>query len=158
MVAVFELRNKMEYFDEAVKVFWNQWGSASNYSFYHDCMLSSCTSDCDLPKFYIAVQNNSIVGTYALLRNDLISRQDLYPWVACLFVVPELRGNRLGAILLEHAMNKTASMRLPKLYLCTDLVDYYEKYDWAYLATGYMFNGEATKIYEITTRSAKVKQ
>jgi GNAT superfamily N-acetyltransferase len=153
MVEVFELRHKMEYFDEAVKVFWNQWGSQSNYNFYQDCMLSSCTSDSDLPRFYIAVQNNSIVGTYALLRNDLISRQDLFPWFACLFVVPELRGNKLGATLIEHAMRETRNLGLSKLYLCTDLEGYYEKYDWTLLALGYMFNGDATKIYEATIHS-----
>ncbi|WP_255253181.1 GNAT family N-acetyltransferase [Brevibacillus laterosporus] len=150
MIEVFELRNKMEYFDEAVKVYWNQWGSQSNYKFYHDCMFNSCTSNCDLPRFYIAVRNNSIVGTYAILRNDLISRQDLFPWLACLYVVPELRGNRVGSILLKHAKEETKRLGLTKLYLSTDLEGYYEKYNWTFLTTGYIFNGDATKIYEAT--------
>jgi N-acetylglutamate synthase-like GNAT family acetyltransferase len=107
---------------------------------------------CDLPRFYIAVQNNSIVGTYALLRNDLISRQDLYPWLACLYVVPELRGNRVGSILLKHAIKETGGLGLPKLYLSTDLEGYYEKYGWTLLTTGYIFNGDATKIYEAAVK------
>lgn len=28
MFEIFELQDKMEYFDEAVKVFWNQWGKS----------------------------------------------------------------------------------------------------------------------------------
>jgi GNAT superfamily N-acetyltransferase len=151
MFEVFELQDKIEYFDEAVKVYWHQWGSQSNYKFYHDCMLHSCNSESELPRFYIAVQNNSIIGTYALLRNDLISRQDLFPWIACLYVVPELRGNKIGAKLLEHAIRETRKKGLKKVYLCTDLDDYYEKNGWTHLATGYMFNGDATKIYEAST-------
>jgi GNAT superfamily N-acetyltransferase len=150
MIEIFELRNKMEYFEEAVKVFWNQWGSATNYTFYQDCMYHSCTSDCDLPRFYIAVQHNTLVGTYALLRNDLISRQDLFPWLACLYVVPELRGHSVGFMLLRHALEETGRLGLAKLYLSTELEGYYEKYNWTHLATGYLFNGDATKIYEAT--------
>ncbi|SFF48056.1 Acetyltransferase (GNAT) domain-containing protein [Paenibacillus algorifonticola] len=153
MIEVFELRDKMAFFDEAVQMYWDQWGSESNFKFYQDCMLHSCTSVCDLPRFYIAVQNDSIVGTYALLRNDLISRQDLFPWLACLYVVPELRGNKVGARLLKHALEETKSLGLTKLYLSTDLEGYYEKYDWTYLTTGYLFNGEAAKIYEAAVHS-----
>ncbi|KQN97124.1 hypothetical protein [Paenibacillus sp. Leaf72] len=63
MIEVFELRDKMAFFDEAVQMYWDQWGSESNFKFYQDCMLHSCKSDCDLPRFYIALQNDSIVGT-----------------------------------------------------------------------------------------------
>lgn len=145
---VFDLRDNMDYFDQAVKVFWGEWGSPSNYEFYRDCMLHSCQTESDLPRFYIAVQNNSIVATYALLRNDLISRQDLFPWLACLYVVPEMRGNKLGSFLLEHAVQETQKKELKHLYLSTDLDGYYEKYGWTHLTTGYLFNGDAAKIYE----------
>ncbi|MDQ0888928.1 GNAT superfamily N-acetyltransferase [Paenibacillus sp. V4I9] len=152
MFEVFELQDKMAYFDEAVKLFWNQWGSQSNYKFYLDCMMNSCNSESDLPRFYLAIQNKTIIGTYALLRNDLISRQDLFPWVACIYVVPQLRGNDIGSKLLEHAMRETRKKGYGKLYLCTDLNGYYEKNGWTHLTTGYMFNGDATKIYEVSFR------
>lgn len=31
MIEVFDLRHMMKYFDEAVNVVWNQWGSQSNF-------------------------------------------------------------------------------------------------------------------------------
>jgi GNAT superfamily N-acetyltransferase len=151
MFEVFELQDKIEYFDEAVKVYWNQWGNQSNFKFYHDCILHSCYTESKLPRFYIAIQNNFIIGTYALLRNDFISRQDLFPWLACLYVIPELRGNKIGAKLLEHAIRETGKKGLKKIYLCTDLDGYYEKNGWTHLTSGYMFNGDATKIYEAST-------
>jgi N-acetylglutamate synthase-like GNAT family acetyltransferase len=151
MFEVYELQDKMEYFDDAVKMMWNQWGTQTNFKFYHDCMLHSCNTESDLPRFYMALHNKSIIGTYALLRNDLISRQDLFPWLACLYVVPESRGHNIGAKLLEHATRETEKKGLKKLYLCTDLDGYYEKSGWTHLTNGYMFNGEETKIYEAST-------
>lgn len=148
MVEIRELRQRMDLFDKAVEMFWRQWGSETNFAFYQDCIKHSCSTDQDLPRFYIALREDStLVGTYALLRSELMSRQDLFPWFACLYVVPEARGNGIGAALLQHAREETAKRGYEQLYLCTDLEDYYEKYGWQYLAQGYIFNGEPTKIY-----------
>ncbi|WCK54049.1 GNAT family N-acetyltransferase [Aneurinibacillus sp. Ricciae_BoGa-3] len=147
MIEIVELNQKLDLFNQAVELFWEQWGNPKNYEFYHDCIRHSCQSDSDLPRFYIAVQNNSIIGTYALLRNDLISRQDLFPWLACLYIIPELRGNKLGSLMLEHAVQQATEKGFKNLYLCTDLDGFYEKYNWSYLSSGYIFNGDPTKIY-----------
>jgi N-acetylglutamate synthase-like GNAT family acetyltransferase len=78
-------------------------------------MEHSLDSDSVLPKFYVMLDDNRIVGTYALLRNDLISRQDLYPWFACLFVEPVYRGNKIGSQLLEHAKKQANEKGFKKL-------------------------------------------
>ncbi|MDF2717652.1 MAG: family N-acetyltransferase [Paenibacillus sp.] len=98
MFRIYELKDKAERFENAVQMFWSQWGTDKNDKFYYDCMLHSMETESDLPRFYIAVQNNSIIGIYALLRNDLVSRQDIFPWLACLYIVPECRGQNFGAI------------------------------------------------------------
>ncbi|MFF2015847.1 GNAT family N-acetyltransferase [Paenibacillus sp. NPDC058177] len=148
MYEIVALNERMDLFEQAVTLFWEEWGSETNYPFYYDCMKHSCQPDQSLPKFYLALQqDSSIVGTYALLRNDLISRQDLFPWLACLYVAPEFRGNSFGAVLLQHALDETHKMGHNSLYLCTDLEHYYEKYGWSYLSEGFIFNGERTKIY-----------
>jgi N-acetylglutamate synthase-like GNAT family acetyltransferase len=104
MLVILELSQRKDLFDEAVGVFWKQWGNKRNYKFYQDCMFHSCQTEDEIPRFYVALQNESIIGTYALIRNDLNSRQDLYPWLACLYVDPEHRGKRMGSRLLEHAV------------------------------------------------------
>ena len=126
MFEIFELKKRKDLFDEAVQFFWEQWGNEHNYQFYKDCMKHSCTTKSDLPRFYLAVQNDTMIGSYALLRNDLISRQDLTPWFACLYVVPKLRGHELGATLLKHALQESRKKGYENLYLCTDIDGYYE--------------------------------
>lgn len=45
-----------------------------------------------LPITFVAVAGETLLGTVGLWRCDLISRQDLYPWMAALYVAPEARG------------------------------------------------------------------
>ena len=59
----------------------------------------------------------------------------------------ELRGNKLGSILLQHAIKEAHKKGFENLYLCTDLEGYYEKYSWSYVKEDYVFNGEPTKLY-----------
>lgn len=35
-----------------------------------------------------------------------------------------------------------------RLYLCTDLSNYYEKNNWNYIGEGYSIHGDETRIYE----------
>lgn len=151
MYRIYQLRDKPEYFEDAVRLFWNVWGTEQNYKFYEDCLLHSMNVRSDLPRFYIAIQQEAIIGTYALLRNDLISRQDLFPWLACLYVVPERRGQMIGAKLLRHALGEANRKGYDNLYLCTDLEGYYEKLGWSRLANGYGVTGDLTSIYSAAT-------
>jgi predicted N-acetyltransferase YhbS len=151
MIEIFHLKDKAELLDNAVQLFWKQWGTESNFKFYEDCMIHSIKTDSDLPRFYIAIQQGEIIGTYALLRNDLISRQDLFPWLACLYVQPNHRGQHIGKKLLQHAREETNKLGYNNLYLCTDLEGYYEKFGWIHLTSGYLFNGEETKIYAVSS-------
>src|SRR3954469_21029064 len=91
------LQDRNDLFEKAVQVFWKEWGSETNYKFYEDCMLQSTTTSSDLPRFYVAIEEGKIIGTYALLRNDINSRQDLCPWLACLFVDENHRCKEIGS-------------------------------------------------------------
>ncbi|KZE69115.1 acetyltransferase [Fictibacillus phosphorivorans] len=144
---IIEVQQRKDLVDKAVNVFWKQWGSEQNYKFYEDCIVHSCQTEDALPRFYIALIEEEIVGTYALLRNDLNSRQDLYPWFACLYVDPEHRGKELGSQILQHAIEETTRKGFENLYLSTDLEGYYEKYGWSHAGEVYGADGGSLKIY-----------
>lgn len=148
---ILEIRQRMDLFDQAVKAFWEPWGNEQNYPFYEDCIRHSCLTTEELPRFYIALQEDMIIGTCALLRNDLNSRQDLCPWLGCLYVDPEHRGNRLGALLLNHAVREAARKGYPYLYLTTDLEGYYEKYGWNHVSEAIGIGGTIMKVYRKPT-------
>lgn len=146
-----DARENQDRLAEAVDYFWSHWGDESTFDFYRDCIERSCDTEADLPRFYLLTdgEKGSIAGGYALLRSDLNSRQDLCPWLACLYVEPHWRSLRLGSLLLEHAANEARAKGYNSLYLCTDLEGYYEQYGWSHIGKGYGIDGAETKIYRL---------
>ena len=143
-----ELINKnSSLLEKGIEYFWKQWGSESNFNFYKDCIENSTSDDKSLPKFYLMLDEDKIIGSYALLRNDLISRQDLFPWFACLFVNESYRNQGLANELIKHGINESRKGRFATLYLSTELNDFYEKKGWQYYSKGYTASGESIKIY-----------
>ncbi|TYS63503.1 GNAT family N-acetyltransferase [Sutcliffiella horikoshii] len=142
-----ELSNKDPLLDQAIRVFWQQWGSKENFKFYEDAILHSATTSSDIPRFYVAVEDGEIIGTYAILRNDINSRQDLCPWLACLYVAEEHRGKGIGAKLLEHGLSVAAEKGYESLYLTTDIEHYYERYGWKNSGIVYGPGGGSIKLY-----------
>ena len=150
-VRIVELSEIPNRIDEAIEYVWGCWGNDSNRNFYADCMSNSLDPSKSLPKFYFALTDSMIVGSYALITNDLISRQDFMPWFACLFVNQEYRNLGIAEQLLNHSLVETKRKGYTTLYLSTDLVNFYERKGWTYLCNGYNFKGTEVKIYSKTT-------
>ncbi len=148
---IFELAEKPKLLEQAVQYFWKKWGSEDNFVFYQDCILNSLDAKNKLPKFYIGIVENEIVGSYALLINDIISRQDLFPWFACLYVEEAFRKNGLAAQLLDHGLHQAKKKGFEKLYLSTDLINFYEKKGWDQFGVGFGVGGDEFKIYTKST-------
>ena len=72
-----------------------------------------------------------------MLTNDLISRQDLMPWFACLFVTEQQRNKGIDGSLLGHGLNEAKKKGFKKLYLYTDLDNFYEQKGWKHICSGY---------------------
>jgi predicted N-acetyltransferase YhbS len=97
------------------------------------------------------LRDDIVIGSYGLIVNDFISRQDLWPWLAALYIEEYERGKELGSYLLEHGRAEAAKLGFQILYLSTSHVGYYEKYGWRFIGYGYDVGGESTRIYEINT-------
>lgn len=133
--------------ERGIEYFWKQWGNESNFEFYKDCIENSISNLKSLPKFYLMLDKDKIIGSYALLINDLISRQDLFPWFACLFVDESYRNQGLANDLINHGISESKKRGFNNLYLSTELNEFYEKKGWEYISKGYTAFGESIKIY-----------
>lgn len=131
----------------AVQYFHSKWGNANNYEFYYDAIAHSSQSPISLPRFYLLYEEDQIIGSYALLINDIISRQDLYPWFACLYIEANHRAKGYGKLLMQHACEETKRLGYKELYLATDHKDYYERYAWLWKADGFEPSGDKFRIY-----------
>lgn len=135
--------------DKAVDYIHGVWGSEKNYLYYKDAIYHSSLTEKPLPMFFLLLKNNEIIGCSALITNDFISRHDLYPWIACLFVDEKERGQEYGNLLMEHAEKEAKNIGFSIVYLTTDHDGYYEKYGWRRIEDGVdLFSCEPTRIYE----------
>jgi GNAT superfamily N-acetyltransferase len=104
-----------------------------------------------LPRCYIMLGDEHIIGYYQLVERELIMRKDLSPWITCVFIDPQERGQRLSFKLLEHGRTIAGKLGYPKVYLTTDHIQFYEKYGFREIGLDKFFFGRPTKIYEHDT-------
>lgn len=143
------IRENPEYLERGIDYFYAKW--KIDKRIYADCISNSITTNSPLPRWYLMLKEDEIIGSYGLITNDFISRQDLFPWLCALFVEETERNKGLGGKLLEHGRKQAGALGYKKLYLSTDHIGYYEKYSWKHIATGFHPWGAESRIYESET-------
>lgn len=149
---IISVKKQPEYASAAIKYFQEKWASEDSLKVYEDCINNCITAKGPLPQWYILYNDDEIVGCAGLITNDFISRMDLYPWVCALYIEEKYRGNSYGRLLLDEAKKDSKEGGFDKLYLCTDHIGYYERYDFDYIGIGYHPWGEESRIYEVTLK------
>lgn len=83
-----------------------------------------------IPSTFVAL-DDCVLGSGAIVKNDMDSRPELSPWLASVYVLPGHRGRGIGSKLVQHIMSQAKSETYKKLYLfTTDKQDFYEKLGW----------------------------
>jgi N-acetylglutamate synthase-like GNAT family acetyltransferase len=132
-------------FSEAARYIHSKWGSPRNFVFYEDAVRHSSRDA--LQQFYLLMRDERIIGCAALLTNDLISRGDLCPWLAALYVEEDERCHGFGGMLLEHGIAQAKKMGYQHVYLATDHDGYYERYGWVRGDDAFQASGERSRVY-----------
>lgn len=100
-----------------------------------------------LPITFVAVEGERLLGTVGLWRCDLISRQDLYPWMAALYVAPEARGQGLAGKLQQYVIGYARAQGYSELFLYSACRDFYERFGWQYIGEGLDYPAVAVSLY-----------
>lgn len=152
MIQVTNVKDYHGSLEEAAEYFSKAWGGGNNKPFYLDAMQNSYRgNNGGIPRFYIMLDNNQIIGCYALIINDFISRHDLYPWLAAVYISKSHRGQALASKLLAHGVKEAGHCGYDTVYLTTNHDGFYEKYGWIRIEDGYEPGGDLTRIYKIST-------
>jgi len=147
MKQIINIRENPEWLDCAADFFSAKWNI--DRQLYLDSMNDSITTDKTLPRWYLMLRENNIIGGFGLIDNDFMVRTDLCPWLCALYIEPAERGKQLGEKLLAHSRIEAASLGFNKVYLNTDHVGYYEKYGWNYMGDFAHQSGTDTRVYEV---------
>lgn len=65
-----------------------------------------------------------------ILHNPL---PEIYPWISCVFVSEEHRGNRISGQLIDYANQYAKSQGFKKSYIPSEFMGLYEKYGYAFV-------------------------
>src|SRR5438094_8422385 len=66
--------------------------------------LRSHTGRRQIPTTFLALEQDRVIGSASLLREDLDGWEHLSPWVASVYVLPEHRRQGIGRLLVAHAV------------------------------------------------------
>lgn len=143
---IYHLQEKKEYTKEYFECCVKEWGT--NYS---EEKIQKKVS------MYLSEQNNKIISVLILLDNDILigfislfkedgeEKQDLSPWYATMYVKEQYRKKGYSKLLNNAILEEAKKLKYKRVYLKTDLTNYYEKFGAHYLED--LNNGE--KLYYI---------
>ena len=88
-------------------------------------------SDDVMPRMFVWVEDNQVLGTAAFVQSDMDTRPELSPWLASVYVKAECRGKGVGAALVRKVVSHAAAAGFPELFLFTPSKEhYYAKLGW----------------------------
>ena len=127
------LGNHPERIAELALLHFNEWKHLSPDVTLDDRIrkLQQMAQSREIPFIVVAMENDQLAGSAALVGEDMRTRKDLSPWLASVFVKPELRQNGLGTRLVRHIEDEAGRLGVEKLFLFTEHArDLYLKLGW----------------------------
>jgi GNAT superfamily N-acetyltransferase len=89
-----------------------------------------------IPTTWIAIEGETLLGSAAIIANDMDTRMHLSPWMASVFVASEHRGRGIASQLIRHLMKMAKENDETPLFLFTpDAEALYIKLGWKPIET-----------------------
>ena len=138
MLKIYDIREKQEYLEEVVTLTRLEWGnkndSKEEFELKVKEKINNIKNAFDNPYFakLILLDDNNLVGFISLFEKDG-EKIDLKPWYATMYVKEEYRGNGYSKILNKAILEEAKKRGFKKVYLKSDLTNYYEKFGAIYI-------------------------
>ena len=151
MLKIYNIREKTEYLKEVALLTHLEWGSKTQTKKELENKVNKkiekMINNFNNPYYctLILLYDDNLVGFISIFEKDGEERQDLKPWYATMYVKKEYRGNGYSKILNEAIQKEAKKRDFKRIYLKSDLINYYEKFGAIYLEN--LSNGE--KLYYI---------
>lgn len=145
-----KLRERPEWKKKAAEWFASKWHLP--YSVYEESIDEAISKVQPVPQWYIVLnEDEEIIAGAGIIDNDFHDRPDLTPNLCALFVEKEYRNQGIAQEILMLARKDMKNMGIERLYLVTDHTDFYERYDWDFLAMVQDNEGIPVRMYQIDT-------
>ena len=87
----------------------------------------------DWETMFAAVVDGKIVGMASALKTDYYPLPEVFPWVSCLFVSEEYRGQRISGALIDCANRYLKAQGFRRSYIPSEFTGLYERYGYRHL-------------------------
>ena len=141
MLKIYNIKDKQEYLKEVAELTQKEWGSKTNsieeFNKKVDKKINKIISNFNNPNYckLILLQDNILVGFISIFPHDCDEKSNLFPWYATMYVKETFRGNGYSKLLNNVILKEAKSRGFTKIYLKTDLINYYEKFGAIYIET-----------------------
>lgn len=128
---ILKIREHNELKDVSAEWFHLKWGIPIET--YAESMEACIQNKNAVPQWYIAREEDAIIGGLGVIENDFHDRKDLTPNICAVYVEEKYRGNGIAGELLNYVCKDMARKGVDILYLLTDHTSFYERYGWDFL-------------------------
>lgn len=131
-----DLKTNDNYLKEYIKLCSLEWGSKKTkeeMNNYIDEKLEQIKTSDKIIKVIGLFDKDNLIGFISLFKYDGEERNDLTPWYATMYVKKEYRGNNYSKLLNDEILKEAKKLNYKKVYLKSELVNYYEKFGAQYI-------------------------
>lgn len=128
---IIPLIDKPEMKQQMAKWFHEKWGVPLEA--YLESMDDCLKGMNPVPQWYVAMEEDRIIGGLGVIENDFHDRKDLTPNVCAVYTEPDKRCNGIAGALLGYVCEDMNAKGVDPLYLVTDHTSFYERYGWQFL-------------------------
>lgn len=127
---IIRIMDRPEMKEQAARWFHEKWNIPSEA--YMESMEECLTKRNAVPQWYVAMEDDRIIGGLGVIANDFHDRKDLAPNVCAVYTEEDKRCNGVAGALLNYVCADMKGKGIDTLYLLTDHTSFYERYGWEF--------------------------
>ena len=127
---IIRLKDQPELLTAAAQWFHEKWGIPSEA--YLESMQQCLAGNHPVPQWYLALEQDRIIGGLGVIENDFHNRKDLTPNVCAVYTEEDRRLQGIAGDLLARVCSDMKEQGIDTLYLLTDHTSFYERYGWEF--------------------------
>lgn len=132
---IIDIKDDSDFLSEYIELCSYEWGSKKSkleMKQYVEKKKKSTFNDDKIISILGLVDNNNLIGFISLFKYDGEDRKDLTPWYATMYVKEKYRNRGYSKLLNDEILKEAVKLGYKKVYLKTELDNYYEKFGAKY--------------------------
>ena len=141
MLKIYNIKEKPQYIKEVAILTQKKWGKKTvtkeEFEEKINKKISKIYNNLDNPLYckLILLDDDILIGFISIFPTDGEERKDLFPWYSTMYVKENFRKKGYSKILNNAILEEARKRGFKKIYLKTDLINYYEKFGAIFLYT-----------------------